>query len=171
MNRSLLAFSVANVRLGLDAAHVQEVVPAVKLLTPPELPPLIRGFLSISDRLIPVIHLEKLLQPVGKDTPTPAMKLTDRLVIARLKGKPVAWIAGNDVELLPYRTREMTPLPDSHVLNNCAASILPQVPPVILLDPDHLLLEGEHLRLEQLRQREVDRQSLLADAPSSPQPA
>lgn len=165
MNRTLLAFSVANVRWGLDAAHVQEVIPAVRLVTPPEMPPLMQGFIAIDGTLVPVIQLEKLLHPEARSQPTPSLKLTDRLVIARLKKTPIAWVAGNDVELLPYRTREMMPVPEDHVLNNCAASILPHAPPVVVLDPDRLLLEGEQLRLEQLRQREADRQALLADAP------
>ncbi|WP_176159211.1 chemotaxis protein CheW [Prosthecobacter debontii] len=166
MNRSLLAFSVANVRLGLDAMHVQEVVPSARLVTPPELPPLLRGFLSINHTLVPVIRLEKLVLPAPYSSDLP-LRLTDRLVITRICGQNLAWVVGNDLELLPYRTRDLSPVPEDHVLNDCADSILPEEPPVILLNPEKLLLEAERLRIEQLRARELDRLTLI----TAPTPA
>ncbi len=157
----MLAFSVAGVRLGLDAASTVEVVPGVELVAAPEMPPLLRGFLRVADRLIPVIRLEKLLHGAADEAQDAAMRLSDRVIIARLQDGQVAWVAGPDMEPLVYRTRDVMPLPADHVLNNCASHVLPQIPPVILLNADKLLLESERLRLEQLRQMTVERTALL----------
>ncbi len=172
MMRTLLAFSTAGVRLGLDAASTVEVVRSVRLVTPPELPPLVRGFMDMGGRLIPVIRLEKLLggaetdmgDAAGGDAP---LRLTDRVVVARLADTEVAWVAGADMEPLAYRTRDAVPLPADHVLNNCATHVLPQTPPVILLSAEKLLLEGERLRLAQLRERAAERLALLEGGASS----
>lgn len=164
MMRTLLAFSTAGVRLGLDAASTVEVVRSVRLITPPELPPLVRGFMDVGGRLIPVIRLEKLLGGTQASQEEKELGLTDRVVIARLADTEVAWVAGADMEPLAYRTRDIVPLPADHVLNNCATHLLPQTPPVILLSADKLLLESERLRLEQLRERAAERLSLLETA-------
>lgn len=164
MMRTLLAFSTAGVRLGLDAASTVEVVRSVRLLTPPELPPLVRGFMDVGGRLIPVIRLEKLLGGTQTPVEEKELGLTDRVVIASLADTEVAWVAGADMEPLSYRTRDIVPLPADHVLNNCATHLLPQTPPVILLSADKLLLESERLRLEQLRERAAERLSLLETA-------
>lgn len=164
MMRTLLAFSTAGVRLGLDAASTVEVVRSVRLLTPPELPPLVRGFMNVGGRLVPVIRLEKLLGSTQPPLEEGEMSLADRVVIARVGDTQVAWVAGADMEPLAYRTRDMVPLPADHVLNNCATHLLPQTPPVILLAADKLLLESERMRLEQLSGRVAERLSLLETA-------
>ncbi|MGV3662383.1 MAG: chemotaxis protein CheW [Prosthecobacter sp.] len=171
MTRTLLAFSTAGVRLGLDAAATVEVVRSVRLVTPPELPPLVRGFMDVGGRLIPVLRLEKLLNGARapeanvaeeEDADT-ALRLTDRVVIARLADTEVAWVAGADMEPVTYHAQDVAPLPADHVLNNCATHVLtlPQAPPVILLSAEKLLLEGERLRLAQLRERAAARLALL----------
>lgn len=161
MMRTLLAFSTAGVRLGLDAASTVEVVRSVRLLTPPEMPPLVRGFMNVGGRLIPVIRLERLLGGAGAAVESSELRLTDRVVIAQLGEMEVAWVAGADMEPLTFRTRDIVPLPADHVLNNCATHLLPQTPPVILLSAEKLLLESERLRLAQLRERAAERLSLL----------
>lgn len=164
MLRTVLTFSIGDIRLGLDASHVQEVIPSVRLVTPPEMPPLVRGFIALHGGLIPVIRLEKLLD--GGNTVSPAMKLSDRLIIAKLGGSQVAWLAGAGMEPLSYRTRDVADLPEDHVLNNCAFGVLQQTPPVILLEPDKLLLASERQRLEELRQRATDRMAMLGLEPA-----
>ncbi len=167
MTRTLLAFSTAGVRLGLDAASTVEIVRCVRLVTPPELPPLVRGFMDVGGRLIPVIRLEKLLMGRQSIEEHADLGLTDRMVIARLAETEVAWAAGPDMEPLTYRTRDIVPLPADHVLNNCATHLLPQTPPVILLSAEKLLLESERMRLEQLRERAAARLALLDATPDA----
>ncbi|MEN3939830.1 chemotaxis protein CheW [Prosthecobacter sp. SYSU 5D2] len=156
----MLTFSIGGVSLGLDASHVQEVIPSVRLVTPPEIPPLVRGFVTFHGGLIPVIRLEKLLDG-GAEPSSPAMKLSDRIIIARLGGTQVAWLAGAQMEPLSYRTRDVAELPEDHVLNNCAFGVLQHTPPVILLEPDKLLLASEIRRLAELRQRAASRMAML----------
>lgn len=157
--KNILAFSVHGTRLGLDVFHIVEVIPSVQLVIPPEMPPLLRGFISIRKTLVPVIRLEKLLQ--GKDAADAAMQLSDRLIITQMGDLQVAWLADAEMEPLSYRQSEQVALPANHVFNHCAGYVLPHTPPVILLDLDKILLEGERVRLEQLRQMESERQALL----------
>lgn len=167
MTQTLLAFTVAGIRLGLEAAHVVEVLPSLRLVTPPEMPPLLRGFITVTGRLIPVIRLEKILH--GPQYENQGMGLEDRLVVARLGRLEVAWVAGADMEPLSFRTRDCVALPPDHVLNNCASHIVPGgAEPVVVLATEKLLLEEERLRLDQLRQMAADRISLLKVQPSLP---
>lgn len=159
MNQTLLAFTLGDVRLGLNAAYVAEVLPMMKLVTPPEMPPLLRGFAALGRELVPVIHLERLVgQPVPE---VQNVSLQDRIIVARISGGRLAWCSGPDMEPLPYRSREVNPLPPDHVLNNCAVGVLPGQPPITMLEPDRLLLEAERLRLEELRAKASARQSWL----------
>lgn len=156
MNQTLLAFTLGDSRLGLNAAHVVEVLPMMKLITPPEMPPLLRGFAAIGRELVPVIHLERLM---GQEVPAaPSVDLQDRIIVIRIPGGRLAWRSGPDMEPLPYRTREVNPLPPEHVLNNCASGVLPGTPPITVLEPDLLLLEAERLRLQELCAKATARQ-------------
>lgn len=159
MPQNILSFSIRGTRLGLDVSYVVEVIPSVKLVVPPEMPPLLRGFIAIKKTLVPVIRLEKLLE--GKDAPDTAMQLSDRLIITRVGDFQVAWLADADMEPLSYLQAERVPLPADHVFNHCAAYVLPLTPPVVLLDMAKVLLEGERVRLEQLREKESERLALL----------
>jgi chemotaxis signal transduction protein len=160
MLRTVLTFSIGGVLLGLDASHVQEVIPSMQLVTPPEMPPLLRGFVSFHGGLIPVIQLEKLVNG-SAETAASAMKLSDRIIIAKLGGAQVAWLAGEEMETLTYLSRDVVELPPEHVLNDCAFGMIAQSPPVILLEPDRLLLVGEQIRLQELQQRVSDRMAML----------
>lgn len=152
MTKSYLAFTVRGVRLGLETTYVKEVLPAMQLLAPPEMPPLLRGFLRLRGALIPVIRLDLLVQGTAAATDAPPpMQLHDRLVVARLGGMETAWIASADMEPITCQTSDSEPLPEDHVLNNCARAVLPRTPPVILLEPDRLLLAAEKQRLEELQ--------------------
>lgn len=161
MNQTLLAFTLGDVRLGLNAAHVVEVLPMMRLVVPPEMPPLLRGFAAIGRDLVPVIHLERLLGQAVP--PAQAVELQDRLIIARIPGGRLAWRSGPGMEPLPYRTRDVVALPPDHVLNNCASGVLPEQPPVILLEPAKLLLESERLRLEELCEKATARNAWFED--------
>lgn len=164
MTQTLLAFTVAGIRLGLEAAHVVEVLPSLRLVTPPEMPPLLHGFIAVAGRLIPVIRLEKILH--GPHFDSQRMGLEDRLVVARLGRLEVAWVAGADMEPMSYRTRDCVVLPPDHLLNNCASHIVPgALEPVVVLSTEKLLLEEERLRLDQLRQMAAERISLLEVQP------
>lgn len=171
MNQTALVFSAAGIRLGLGVSAVVEVVPSVRLVTPPEMPALLRGFLSMNRTLIPVLRLEKLLNSAAAESESDApLGLADRLIIARLGGRQAAWAASADMEPLSYRSRETLPLPSGHVLNNCASQILPYEPPVILLNPDKLLTAAEQMRLDQLCQMTQERLSRLGLEPQPGSP-
>jgi len=166
--KTALVFSVAHARLGLDISHVEEVLPIVRLVKPPEMPKILRGFVNIGGTLIPVIRLENLLRLNAGSTPwAPEIDLSSTIIVADLSGLKVAWMAAPDANILTYAASETVRLPSDHVLNNCAAQVIARTPPepsIVLLDPARLLLESERVRLAELQSREQDRIAAFADA-------
>jgi purine-binding chemotaxis protein CheW len=158
---SALAFSLSRVRLGLEVSCVREVLPCAKLVRPPEMPRLLRGFLNLDGHLIPVVRLEQLLQLALEDPHwKPETQPQSRIIVAELEGQPVAWLVDEGVELLRFEKTQTVKLPRDHTLNNCASEVIPRPPPemsIVLLDPGKLLLESERTRLAQLRSREQER--------------
>ncbi|MDB6139427.1 MAG: chemotaxis protein CheW [Verrucomicrobiaceae bacterium] len=164
MTQVALTFSVAGTRMALEASSVREVVPSVKLVTVPEMPRLLRGFVAIDQEMVPVIRLEQILDPGAS---SPPMRLQDRIVIIELEGQALGWLADADMETLHFRTRDTVALPAGHVLNRCATHVVSVNPPIVLLNPQLLLLEAERARLQQLRQRLQER---LADVGAAEAP-
>lgn len=166
--KTALVFSVAHARLGLDISHVEEVLPVVQLVKPPEMPQMLRGFVNIGGALVPVIRLENLLRLNAGSTPwAPEIELSSTIIVADLSGLKVAWMAASDANILTYVVSETVRLPNDHVLNNCAERVVARTPPepsIVLLDPVRLLLESERVRLAELQSREQERIAAFADA-------
>jgi purine-binding chemotaxis protein CheW len=166
--KTALVFTVAQARLGLDISQVEEVLPIVRLVKPPEMPKMLRGFVNVGGALIPVIRLENLLRLNTGSTPwAPEIDLSSTIIVADLSGLKVAWMAGADANILTYPVADTVRLPADHVLNNCAERVIARTPPepsIVLLDPARLLLESERVRLAELQGREQERVAALADA-------
>lgn len=158
---SALSFSLSRVRLGLEVRYVREVLPCVRLVRPPEMPGMLRGFLNLEGQLIPVLRLEQLLQLALNDPNwNPEKQTQSRIIVAEMEGQRLAWLVDEGVELLRFEQGETVRLPRDHTLNNCASQVIPRPPPemsIVLLDPGKLLFESERTRLAQLQSREQDR--------------
>ncbi len=165
--KTALVFSVAQARLGLDIAQVEEVLPMVRLVKPPEMPGVLRGFVNLEGALIPVIRLENLLQlDTSAGSWSPEQDLSSVIVVANLAGLLVAWMAEDDVSTLRYDAAATVKLPANHVLNNCAERVIARTPPepsIVLLDASRILLESERVRLVELQLRASDRAEAFAD--------
>ncbi len=158
MTHHALTFSVAGARLGLDIDSVHEVLPSLKLSLLPEMPPLVRGFLTLDQETIPVIRLETFLNV----PPLPdSLGLNDRIIVANLPGLRVAWVTEPHLEPITYRRAELLPVPPGLILNGCALGLLATTPPTALLSPSRLLMEAETQWLSELQQRTQERLSHL----------
>lgn len=164
MPHTALEFSIAGARLALNLPHVVEVLPVVRLVKPPEMPRMLRGFVNVQGELIPVLRLEHLLQLDVSDDWQPEENLNGMIILARLGDLSAGWMTDGDARMLTYGFPEMVRLPADHVLNNCAEWVIARTPPepsIVLIDPERLLLEKERMRLEELYARENER---LAEA-------
>ena len=129
----------------------------------PESPTLLRGFLRVAAELIPVVRLEAMMNgPAGPEEGNVQPKAEQRIVMVKVRGQPMAWVAEEGMELVKFEADELTAVPEGQSLNDCAAGVLPTQPPAVLLDAQKLLLETERLRLEQLRQRYEERMALVS---------
>lgn len=162
-----LTFSICQVCLGLDISHVREILPCVKLVHPPEMPYILRGFVNVEQELIPVLRLEGLLQLDLEDSHwNPERNLGSRILVANLDGLAVAWMVDEGVEMLRYKVAETVKLPGNHILNNCADHVIPRPPPemsIVLLQAKKLLFESERVRVAQLLRREKQRLDMVGE--------
>jgi purine-binding chemotaxis protein CheW len=156
-----LTFTIGRARLALEVALVREVLPMLELVRPPEIPGMLRGFVNLEGRMIPVLRLEHLLQlNLQGSSWEPEGDPDAVIVIAEVDGLELAWMAAPDPELISFAPEERARLPKDHVLNNCAEYVIARQPPepsIVLLAPARLLLEAERQRLAQLAERERQR--------------
>ncbi len=159
--KTALTFGVGEARLGLEVSGVHEVVPMAELVTTPEMPPLLRGFLNLEGELVPVIRLENLLHlDFSNRRWAPESDVTAKILVARTEQGHVAWMTDPGLSLVSYHDGDTARLPASHVLNECAQRIIPRPPPepsIVLLETDRLLLQKEKTILRQLTEREQSR--------------
>ncbi len=164
MPNAALEFSIAGARLALNLPHVVEVLPVVRLVKPPEMPKMLRGFVNVQGQLIPILRLEHLLQLDVSEDWQPEENLNGMIVIVHLGEVLAGWMTDGDARMLSYGFPEMVRLPADHVLNNGAEWVIARTPPepsIVLIDPSRLLLEKERVRLTELQERENER---LAEA-------
>jgi len=161
MTKTALEFSIAGARLALDLAHVVEVLPAVSLVKPPETPPLLRGFVNVEGRMIPLLRLERLLRLQVRDQVwNPEEDLSSMIVLAEVDEIVLGWMVMGDARMISYDRTETVKLPSQHVLNNCAEWVIARKPPepsIVLLEMNRLLLEKERVMIAELRDREEAR--------------
>jgi purine-binding chemotaxis protein CheW len=88
----ILVFRIDEVRCGLAASGVREVLPALAVRPLPGQAPFIAGTIDVRGTPVPVIDLR-----VRFGRPARAMRLSDRLIVAQAHARPLAlWV--DDVE-------------------------------------------------------------------------
>ncbi|MEA3211645.1 MAG: purine-binding chemotaxis protein CheW [Chthoniobacter sp.] len=87
MTSSLVLFDLDGFRFALDASRVQRVVPAVEIAPVPDLPPGVRGVISVRGDVVPVFDLRLRL-----GLPSRAVRLNDHFLIAKTSRRLVALI-------------------------------------------------------------------------------
>jgi purine-binding chemotaxis protein CheW len=83
--RSFLLFSLGETRYALDVAAVERVLPAAEVTSLPDAPATVLGLINIAGELMPVIGTRRCFR-----LPPREMELTDRLVVTRATGRPLA---------------------------------------------------------------------------------
>lgn len=161
-SETALVFTVAGARLALRVKHVLEVLPNVALHHVPETPPVVAGFLALDGTLIPIVRLEQLLQLDLRSAQNwnPEGNLPNRIIVARVPGGLLGWIAAEGASIVRFAQSELVRLPSGHVLNSCAEQVIARTPPepsIVLLEPERVLLEKERACIEEIRERMQER--------------
>lgn len=82
-----VVFCFDHLRVALRLACVERVVRAVELAPLPDAPDIVLGIVNVEGRIIPVINMRKRFL-----LPERAIALSDQLVIARTRQRPVALV-------------------------------------------------------------------------------
>ncbi|MGV3531573.1 MAG: chemotaxis protein CheW, partial [Chthoniobacteraceae bacterium] len=140
-----LLFRIAGQRLAFPLSAVCEVLPAAAVTRPLDAPPWLLGFLRLGPETLPVAELAVLLG-------LPGGTLTLQSHFIRPVDGPV-WFVDRVEQIVA--APELTPLPDSHFINEYAAgSFHDDGGEVIVLRLRRLLLVEERERIAQITQRE-----------------
>lgn len=99
MSQSILVFRVDGLRCGIDAAAVIEILPALALRPLAGQPEFVAGAMDLRGSAIPVLDLR-----VRLGGPYQAMRLSDRFVVARAQGRPIALWVDDVEEIVPAGT-------------------------------------------------------------------
>jgi len=140
-----LLFHIAGQRLAFPLSAVREVLPAAAVTRPLDAPRWLLGFLRLGSETLPVTELAVLLG-------LPSSTLTVQSHFIRPVDGPV-WLVDRVDQIVP--APELTPLPESHFINEYAAgSFHDDGGDIIVLRLRRLLLMEERERIAQITQRE-----------------
>lgn len=103
-DHSFFIYMIDNRLLGLRLEEVDRVLPAARLLDPPQSNPGMAGFLNYQGQVIPVWNLREML-----GLPAVALRASDRIVLARAWGAVLGLIV--DEALGVYESQWVLPVP------------------------------------------------------------
>jgi purine-binding chemotaxis protein CheW len=151
--QTFLIFRLGGRPCAIDARLIQEIVPMAALACPPGLPSFLAGFLGVDGRTIAIIRLAHLF-----DLPEETPELFTPILILR-HGTPSCAILAQRVDrMVEVADEAVLPVPQRHILGDCArGAFIMDGGPVIILDPDRLLLMKERRCLEALAAVEQSR--------------
>ncbi|MEX2214634.1 MAG: chemotaxis protein CheW, partial [Phycisphaeraceae bacterium] len=156
---SFLIFHVAERQCAISVDRVQEIMPMAALVTPPAAPPILAGFLSLGGSAIAVLRLEHLL---GLEESPP--RLFTSLLLLRGINPASAFMVPRVDQIVTIAEAVIQSVPAGHSFGDCASGIfILEDQPVVILSPDHVLLEKERQCLlsfaaaEQARLREIEK--------------
>jgi purine-binding chemotaxis protein CheW len=95
MSFEVLVFQIENIRFGIRASDVVEVVHAVKLSPVPRAVSVVEGLLNLRGRVVPVVDLRRVLGLSPR-----AIKHTDHLLVVRRDDQVVTFRADRAVGLV-----------------------------------------------------------------------
>lgn len=145
--RNLLVFHSSGLECAFPLEAVREVVSMASLWSPPGLPAALAGFLDLRGTAIPIVRLDRLFhlpeQQPGWYTP---------LIILRGVDMPIGILAGAVRQIVRANLTSFVPLPEKHVLHDCAtASVEIEGGVVHLLSAELILIENERRLLSELQ--------------------
>jgi purine-binding chemotaxis protein CheW len=169
-NQSYLTFSLHNLIFGLEISLVKEILPLPELLIIPETPGDIIGVLSIRDRLIPVMHLDRRL---GK--PIQECRSSDQIIVMQWNDIKMGVIVNEVLNVVELDFRSLKPEPDygrenyintafiSYVATNDQQSIIILNSEALIRQPDAIIECLNSAEISDLTTRNEQQNNLISD--------
>lgn len=156
MTREYLIFRLDTVLCALPREDIQEILPYVALSIPPGLPAILAGFVNLGGRVLPVLHLARIL-----GLPSGAEQIDRHLIHLRQAQRLCLVDRVLGLSILP----EPLQIDPDHVFNNWAVGFLRYgQEDVYLMRVEQLLLREESQRVAglqaQMQQRLLGLESL-----------
>lgn len=154
-----LVFELDGELCAVPAGVVQEILHLPSLNRPPQLPPIVAGFLNLGGVAVPVLRLDRLfgLRDVAFALYTP-------LVVVRGPGGPVAFVVEGVRDLWSVSRESTATVDGGRTFKGCVeAEALLDDEVVHLLAVEKLLLEEEAHRVAAFREREEERLRQLGE--------
>ena len=96
MSNEALIFELEDIRFGIWAADIRQVLRAVAISTQPDAPPWIEGIIDIHGRIVPVVDLRQLLRLPAKE-----LGITDHLLVVAKRERQIAIRVDRALDVIP----------------------------------------------------------------------
>jgi len=144
--RRYLTFYLADRTYAVPVGYIDEVVATADIATVPGTPSIVSGLLNVGGRLLAVVSMRRLL-----GLPDMERSLYSPLVILKGRRKQCALEVDGVLRITSIEDGDLTPITEGESMNDFASSVAyVDGSMVVLLSPDHLLLEQEHKRIAAL---------------------
>ena len=145
--RHALILRVADGLYAVPTERVRQIVHMAALVSTPGQPSILAGFLNLSGKAIPVIHLRRLFELQAREP-----QIYTPLVIIESNGMTMALAADAVEEVLDFEPGSLQKLTEGSSLNNCGDALLTAGGrEIVLLSCDSLLLTREKECLAELQ--------------------
>jgi len=144
----ILVLRLGDLRCGLRASDVVEVLPAVRLAPLPGAPPIVEGLADVRGALMPVVDLRPRLALPPKPTSP-----SDHLVVTRARGRPIALRVDRAESFTDLDPAAVVPV-DTEIPGVGLVSGAARMPDglVLIHDPTRFLSEAEEMSLAEAMQ-------------------
>ena len=157
---SLVVFDVGGRNCAVPAAAVREVVHYAELARPPGMPKVLEGFLNYAGEVLPVIRLDRLF-----DLPGPAPGLYSPMLVLRPSYGRLVELVDSVRAVTEVDPEALRPVDDTAAFNGCIqAEVTVRDQTVHVLAIEHILLEQERRRMDELRDMVTQRLADLGGA-------
>jgi len=146
-------FDLCGHTLALPAASVRRFLPVPALEHPPAMPPVVAGIFLWRGRVVPVLHLGRLLG-LGE---VPIALYTPLLLLERDDG-PLALAADRVHGIVPVPAAQTSEVAEALSFEGCALATIPWAGgTATVLDPNRLLTTTEEMLLDAFRAQAEER--------------
>ena len=149
----LLVFQTSGLHCAFPLEAVREIVPMVRLSSPPGLPSGLAGFLDLRGTAIPIIRLDRLF-----DLPEQQPGLHTPLIVLRGILGPTGILAGSVRGIVPVPSGRFVELAEDRTFQGCATAtmqldgdLIHLLAPAALLNASECRLLADYSALSQAR--------------------
>lgn len=148
MGEMLVLIQIGEETVALPASSVKEIVHVPTASRLPGQPSILHGFFNLRGRIVPIVCLRRMFYP----HPEANVGVYSPVLIIRLGGEDVGFLADSVTEVLNVNQEELQPVSSNQSFNNCAeVCFYSSGGSIPVLSPERLLLRKEQECIAALR--------------------